>query len=166
MDEIEQLIFNFGWIAGRLQHLKQTRPEEAERISNTYQKFLSSIPPEEIIKFIKSIKTEPDRPSGGDEPKHCELCNGARGGVAGNNQIIDGKRVCDYCHADMMKSDRSSEVAALQAKIDALMLEYCPNEMTPEQVENWAKHQRKATLDHPSNTYENPTKTPNPSKPE
>lgn len=29
----------------------------------------------------------------------------------------------------------------LQAKIDALMLEHCPEEMTPEQVEDWGKHQ-------------------------
>jgi hypothetical protein len=32
----------------------------------------------------------------------------------------------------------------LQAKIDALMLEYCPNEMTPEQIENWKRHQTRA----------------------
>ena len=30
---------------------------------------------------------------------------------------------------------------ALQAKIDALMLEYCPGEMTPEQIENWGNNQ-------------------------
>jgi hypothetical protein len=29
-----------------------------------------------------------------------------------------------------------------QALIDRLMLEYCPDEMTPEQKANWAKHQR------------------------
>lgn len=28
-----------------------------------------------------------------------------------------------------------------QAKIDALMLEYCEDEMTVEQVANWMKHQ-------------------------
>ena len=31
---------------------------------------------------------------------------------------------------------------ALQARIDALMLEYCPEEMTEAQKENWARHQR------------------------
>ena len=31
--------------------------------------------------------------------------------------------------------------ASLQAKIDALMLEYCPDEMTKEQMDNWASHQ-------------------------
>jgi hypothetical protein len=32
--------------------------------------------------------------------------------------------------------------APLQAKIDALMLEYCPDEMTPEQIDEWERHQR------------------------
>lgn len=31
---------------------------------------------------------------------------------------------------------------ALQAQVDRLMLEYCPDEMTEEQFENWAKHQK------------------------
>ena len=38
-------------------------------------------------------------------PKHalrdnCEICHGIKGGVPGNENIIDGKRVCDYCHAE------------------------------------------------------------------
>ena len=32
--------------------------------------------------------------------------------------------------------------APLQYKIDELMLEYCPNEMTAEQLENYEKHQQ------------------------
>ena len=31
---------------------------------------------------------------------------------------------------------------ALQAKIDALMLEFCPEDMTKEQLERWAKSQK------------------------
>ena len=34
--------------------------------------------------------------------------------------------------------------AGLQAKTDALMLEYCPDEMTEEQLENWGRHQTPA----------------------
>lgn len=30
---------------------------------------------------------------------NCEICHGEKGGVRGN--IIDGKIVCDYCHAEM-----------------------------------------------------------------
>lgn len=33
----------------------------------------------------------------------------------------------------------------LQAKIDALMLEYCPDEMTEAQKERWARHQQPVT---------------------
>lgn len=44
--------------------------------------------------------------------------------------------------------DVLDEVIALlhsqQAKIDWLMLEYCPDEMTQEQKENWAAHQKPA----------------------
>lgn len=32
---------------------------------------------------------------------------------------------------------------ALQARLDAIMLEHCPAEMTPEQTAEWAKHQRR-----------------------
>lgn len=39
---------------------------------------------------------------------------------------------------DQLKRDN----AALQAKIDALMLEYCPDEMTQAQLDNWAAHQK------------------------
>lgn len=34
------------------------------------------------------------------------------------------------------------EVGAKQAEIDRLMLEFCPNEMTPEQIEEWGRRQR------------------------
>lgn len=37
---------------------------------------------------------------------------------------------------------QQDKIAALEAKIDALMLEYCPDEMTKEQLGNWAAHQR------------------------
>jgi hypothetical protein len=33
-------------------------------------------------------------------------------------------------------------VNSQQAKIDRLMLEYCPDEMTDEQLVEWAKHQK------------------------
>ena len=34
-----------------------------------------------------------------------------------------------------------SKLDELQAKIDALMLEYCPEDMTKEQLENYESHQ-------------------------
>jgi hypothetical protein len=38
-----------------------------------------------------------------------------------------------------------ARVADQQATIDRLMLEYCPSEMSAEQMEEWGKHQRRAT---------------------
>ena len=28
----------------------------------------------------------------------CEVCHGERGGVPGNENVINGVTVCDYCH--------------------------------------------------------------------
>lgn len=39
------------------------------------------------------------------------------------------------------------KLAAKQAEVDALMLEYCPSEMSQEQLDNWAAHQRPAKED-------------------
>jgi hypothetical protein len=36
------------------------------------------------------------------------------------------------------------KLAAKQAEVDALTLEYCPSEMSQEQLDNWAAHQRPA----------------------
>ena len=30
-------------------------------------------------------------------PDNCEICKGKKGGVRGNENIVDGKTVCDYC---------------------------------------------------------------------
>lgn len=45
----------------------------------------------------------------------------------------------------------NKEKGALQAKIDQLMLEYCPEEMTPEQIEDWGKHQVVSTHSNKDN---------------
>jgi hypothetical protein len=33
----------------------------------------------------------------------CAECKGAKGGAYGNENVIGGRLVCDYCHADMMR---------------------------------------------------------------
>lgn len=47
----------------------------------------------------------------------------------------------EYVRADVVESPRQ-QLAAKQAEVDALMLEYCPSEMSQEQLDNWAAHQR------------------------
>lgn len=49
------------------------------------------------------------------------------------NKIDELQRLCD----------------AKQAKIDALMLEFCPEEMTPEQMATWGASQRVVPKSHP-----------------
>jgi hypothetical protein len=39
-------------------------------------------------------------------------------------------------------ADALTRIDAMQAKIDALMLEFCPEDMTPEQIAEWGAHQR------------------------
>jgi len=36
----------------------------------------------------------------GQIPDECEKCHGKRGGVRGNENVIDGHVVCDYCSAE------------------------------------------------------------------
>ena len=55
---------------------------------------------------------------------------------------------CDLTEAREMVhrlADLEKQLASKQAKIDTLMEEYCPDEMTEEQMANWAAHQRPAT---------------------
>lgn len=40
----------------------------------------------------------------------CEVCHGERGGVPGNENVIDGKIVCDNCHSKIM-AERNSPAA-------------------------------------------------------
>ena len=53
-------------------------------------------------------------------------------------------------HANVMQgfAEMAARKAdAIQAQLDALMLEFCPDEMTDAQRENWAKHQRPVSDD-------------------
>jgi hypothetical protein len=51
----------------------------------------------------------------------------------------------EYERKEAAKVIRSlhSDKQALQAKLDALMLEHCPQDMSVEQIVNWSNHQRK-----------------------
>jgi len=48
---------------------------------------------------------------------------------------------CYKCRDRGLTAEKDN--AHLQAKIDSLMLEYCPEEMTQEQKDSWARHQVK-----------------------
>ena len=42
--------------------------------------------------------------------------------------------------------EQQKEIVDQQFKIDSLMLEYCPKEMTQDQIDNWEKHQVKSSV--------------------
>lgn len=48
-------------------------------------------------------------------------------------------------HARKKMEEVLKIIDSLDARIDALMMEYCPDEMTPEQIERWGKHQKRCS---------------------
>ena len=55
----------------------------------------------EINRLRKTLYHEcPDK-----YPDNCEICKGTNLGVRGNENIIDGKVMCDYCHAAKAKKE-------------------------------------------------------------
>ena len=71
-------------------------------------------------------------------PIYCKKC-----GACGESGCCPPDR-CNCLYGDEYKTEYTelcAENEHLQAKIDALMLEYCPDEMTEEQMDNWGKHQ-------------------------
>ena len=50
----------------------------------------------------------------------CELCLGAKGGTPGNENIIGGHVVCDYCTSLLMDMDRQD--ATVEFQRDRLLL--------------------------------------------
>lgn len=60
-----------------------------------------------------------------DTPKHgCEICGNSRGGVAGNEQIVDGTSMCDYCHADHLRFPRFWEDRHSTPRTDAAAVRF------------------------------------------
>lgn len=35
---------------------------------------------------------------------NCQMCEGERGGVPGNENIVNGVVMCDFCHADVLRA--------------------------------------------------------------
>lgn len=44
----------------------------------------------------------------GQRPDNCSICHGSKGGVRGNENIVDGVVMCDYCHAATLTSPERS----------------------------------------------------------
>lgn len=55
----------------------------------------------------------------------------------------DGNEAQRWLDAGKSVTNLKKKIESLECKIDSLMLEYCPEEMTDEQFENWASHQKR-----------------------
>lgn len=42
-------------------------------------------------------------------PDRCQTCHGKRGGMLGNENIINGAMMCDYCTSDWLAKERSQQ---------------------------------------------------------
>lgn len=60
----------------------------------------------------------------------------------GDDTMDKYQRYQRYLQASRRIEDDGLEIERLQARIDALMLEYCPDKMTPEQVAEWEHNQQ------------------------
>lgn len=69
------------------------------------------------------------------------LCTYAQKMTGDGCEICNPSKAIEY--AEETIKDLRIELDKAYAKIDALMLEYCPEEMTQEQKDNWAYNQRK-----------------------
>jgi hypothetical protein len=69
--------------------------------------------------------------------KHWKVVRDAFGTM--RQQLAESEKEKDVLRRRLVSA--LDELKALQARIDGLMLEYCPDEMTPEQVEEWGRNQ-------------------------
>lgn len=77
-------------------------PQRIVLSQEDYNTFIEAVnnPPEPSAKILEAAKMAKQRKDGRDR---CEYCYGSRGGVLGNEGIIGGKLICDYCHSDWLK---------------------------------------------------------------
>jgi hypothetical protein len=80
--------------------------------------------------------------------KHAELLN-ALSEMQESPAYAARKQVLGLAEATILTQEQ--EIAAQQARIDELMFEYCPDEMTPEQIAEYERHQVAVDEDASSN---------------
>ena len=61
------------------------------------------------------------------------------------NYLSWAAAMLDSLSTRLAQAERERDSA--QARVDALMLEFCPDEMTEEQTVNWARHQQRVPPD-------------------
>ena len=65
-----------------------------------------------------------------------------------NINRIEIKIACNEMSAAQVFTQMKQHIDSKQAKIDALMFEFCPDEMTDKQLSEWEKHQKISNVSH------------------
>lgn len=75
---------------------------------------------------IETIELHGKLPGASDQQlDNCQICKGAKGGVPGNENVIDNVVMCDYCHAAKIKSDQQKqELLDRIGRLEALLKRY------------------------------------------
>jgi hypothetical protein len=78
----------------------------------------------DVADILDSLIDTATKALAGQHLDNCQICHGLRGGVKGNENIVHGMTVCDYCHCSIMTAtdavrDQTLRVAGHIAKITA-----------------------------------------------
>lgn len=68
---------------------------------------------------------------------HAEICESLDDAIVLLQGVAGPIALSELHRAKAFIEQQARRIAAQQAKIDSLMLEYCPDEMTPEQIATW-----------------------------
>lgn len=89
--DIEKRDFNAFEKVGQLQYDLETEEKAHETTRGEWQKQKVK-----IKRLMRTLHREcPEK-----YPDNCEICKGTNSGVRGNENIIAGKVMCDYCHIE------------------------------------------------------------------
>jgi hypothetical protein len=74
---------------------------------------------EPIRRVLQEMKEDRER-------DNCEICGGEKGGVPGNENIVDGVRMCDYCHATLLQ--QAGKLEEIQGLVREKKIEFAPQD--------------------------------------
>lgn len=95
-------IWNPGW----REQYEESKPPDFEEMVWKVRKLLFACLMEDMSRtqFVHEVMEVMEANGLGQD--RCELCNGGSGGVPGNENIIDGRPVCDYCSYKLKDGDK------------------------------------------------------------
>jgi hypothetical protein len=82
--------------------LERTVRESSSEIDGLRQRVYQL---EADLSDIKQLIAEREPAAPVERKDACQICHGAKGGVPGNENVLDGVVMCDYCSVERVKED-------------------------------------------------------------